>query len=95
MKNIAITENHLYQKAFKNGKRFSGRYVSVFVLKDRAAYRLKSANPSKEYVNRLGLSVSKKVGSAVERNRTKRIIRAAYSEVSPASCAVPDCPPPH
>jgi ribonuclease P protein component len=29
-------------------------------------------------MNRFGISVSKKVGNAVERNRAKRIIRAAY-----------------
>lgn len=28
--------------------------------------------------NRVGISISKKIGSAVERNRAKRIIRAAY-----------------
>ena len=33
-------------------------------------------------MNRLGLSVSKKVGGAVKRNRAKRIIRAAYATLS-------------
>ena len=32
-------------------------------------------------VNRFGISVSKKVGGAVKRNRAKRIIRAAYGEM--------------
>ena len=36
------------------------------------------ANPEKKQFNRLGLSVSKKLGGAVVRNRVKRIIRAAY-----------------
>lgn len=78
MKNIAIKENHLYNKAYKNGKRFVGKYIAVYVLRDLAAGRLKKENPRKVYVNRLGLSVSKKIGGAVERNRAKRIIRAAY-----------------
>ena len=76
MKNIAIKENHLYNKTFKRGKSFVGRYVAVYVLKDLAAERIKRENPQKRYVNRIGLSVSKKVGGAVERNRAKRIIRA-------------------
>ena len=78
MKNIAIRENHLYSKAYRQGKRFVGKYTAVYVLRDYAAARLKKENPQKVFVNRLGLTVSKKIGGAVERNRAKRIIRAAY-----------------
>ena len=81
MKNIAIRENHLYQKAYRKGERFVGQCVSVYVLRDYAAKRLMQANPQKKYVNRLGLSVSKKLGGAVARNRAKRIIRVAYREM--------------
>ena len=78
MKNIAIKENHLYNKTFKRGKSYVGRSIAVYVLKDYAAERLARANPEKKQVNRLGLSASKKLGGAVVRNRVKRIIRAAY-----------------
>ena len=78
MKNIAIRENHLYNKTFKRGKSYVGRSVAVYVLKDYAAERLARENPEKKQFNRLGLSVSKKLGGAVVRNRVKRIIRAAY-----------------
>lgn len=81
MKNIAIKENHLYVKAYRKGTRFVGRYVAVYVLRDLAANRLKKENPQKEKVNRVGLAVSKKIGGAVQRNRAKRIIRAAYDGV--------------
>ena len=81
MKYPAICEHHLYNKAYRQGKHFFGRYVSIFVLKDLKAKKLQVAHPQKKIVNRLGLSVSKKVGGAVQRNRAKRIIRAAYSEV--------------
>ena len=78
MKNIAIKENHLYVKAYRKGERYVGRYVTVYVLRDYAAKRLRKENPAKETVNRLGIAVTKKIGGAVERNRAKRIIRAAY-----------------
>ncbi len=78
MKSIAIKEHHLYNKAFQKGKRFVGAYTAVYVLRDLSAGRLKKENPQKQYVNRLGLSVSKKLGGAVGRNRAKRVIRAAY-----------------
>ena len=81
MKNIAIRENHLYNKAYRKGKNYIGRFVAVYVLRDLAAARLAKANPEKLRVNRVGLSVSKKIGGAVVRNRTKRIIRAAYDTV--------------
>ena len=81
MKNIAIREHHLYNKAFQKGKRQVGKYVAVYVLRDLAAKRLKNAHPEKIFVNRLGLSVSKKLGGAVQRNRAKRVVRAAYDTV--------------
>ena len=81
MKDIAIKENHLYNKAYKRGKSFVGRLVAVYVLRDLAAERLAKANPQKKRLNRLGLSVSKKLGGAVVRNRAKRILRAGYAEI--------------
>ena len=78
MKNVAIRENHLYNKTYRKGKSYVGRLVAVYVLQDRAADRLAKANPEKKYLNRVGISVSKKLGGAVVRNRSKRIVRAAY-----------------
>ena len=81
MKYPAICEHHLYNKAYRQGKHFFGRYVCVYILKDLKAKKLQKEHPQKIVVNRLGLSVSKKIGGAVERNRAKRIIRAGYSEI--------------
>ena len=81
MKNIAITENHLYKKTYVGGKKAGGKYTAVYVLKDRKAFALKKANPQKAYVNRVGLTVTKKLGNAVVRSRVKRILRAAYAEI--------------
>ncbi len=78
MKNVAIKENHLYNKAYRRGKKSIGRYTAVYVLRDLKAHRVMLENPEKKYLNRLGIAVSKKIGNAVTRNRAKRIIRAAY-----------------
>ena len=81
MKFPAIKEHHLYIKAYRSSKRFFGRYICVYVLKDLHAKKLQREHPQKIVVNRFGISVSKKVGTAVKRNRAKRIIRAAYGEL--------------
>ena len=83
MKYTTIKEHHLYNKTFQKGKRYSGRLLSVFVLRDWAAKRLMKANPEKKYYNRFGVSVTKRVGGAVQRNRVKRILRAGYRAVEP------------
>jgi len=80
MKFAAIRENHLYAKAYSRGKKFVGRYVVVYVLPDYAAARLKRANPTGEKLNRIGITVTKKLGGAVVRNRAKRIIREGYRQ---------------
>ncbi len=38
-------------------------------------------NPLKERLNRVGLTVTKKIGGAVIRTRTRRILRAAYARL--------------
>lgn len=81
MKFPAIKEHHLYNKAYRQGKHFFGRYICVYVLKDTHARLLQRSHPQRLMVNRFGISVSKKIGTAVKRNRAKRIIRAAYAPI--------------
>ena len=75
MKHIAIGENHLYSKAYSKGVKFVGKYVIIYVLKDLKARVIQKSHPQKLMVNRIGLTVSKKIGHAVVRNRVKRILR--------------------
>ena len=81
MKFLRITENGIFRKAYKAGKRKGSRTLTVFVLRDRAAEYLRKRHPRREIVTRLGISASKKVGGAVQRNRAKRVIREAYREI--------------
>ena len=70
MKFKAICENHLYQKAYTKGKRAVMPAVAVYILPDYMAKRLAKAHPFKKTENRIGLTTSTKLGSAVVRRRT-------------------------
>ena len=78
MKHIAIGENHLYSKAYNKGAKYVGKGVVIYVLKDLKANLLKKAHPDKVKVNRIGLTVTKKIGGAVIRSRVKRILREGF-----------------
>lgn len=82
MKEFAIKENHLFVKTYGKGQRNVTRSVCVYVLKDLKAGRLKKENPRKEYINRIGFTATPKIGNAVKRNRSKRIMREAYRMLS-------------
>lgn len=81
MKLFPITENHLFQKAYRGGSRAVSKSVSVYVLRDRRAGLIKKRNPMGTYLNRIGISASKKIGGAVQRNRAKRVVREAYRQI--------------
>lgn len=75
MKFRAICENHLYSKAYSKGKRAVTSALAVYVLPDYQAKRLAKAHPEKRMMNRIGLTVSTKLGGAIVRSRVRRILR--------------------
>lgn len=64
-----IKKNEDFQKVFKHGKSMANRQFVIYML---------DQPEEKEF--RLGLSVSKKIGNAVTRNRIKRLIRQVFME---------------
>ena len=70
---LTLKENHLFSKAYRRGRCFSGKYISLYVLK----------NTRERDIKKLGITVSKSRGNAVKRNRVKRIIREAYRVFHP------------
>lgn len=81
MKFTSLCENHLFQKAYKNGQKAPSGRIVLYVLADKKANLLKKRHPLKIKINRVGITVSKKIGGAVQRNRAKRIIREAYRQL--------------
>ena len=78
MKYRAIGENHLYQKTYTRGMKAVAKHVVVYCLRDYAAQKLQKAHPQNKRVNRVGLTVTKKIGGAVTRSRVKRILREGF-----------------
>lgn len=62
----SLKKNIDFQKVYKHGVSYANRYLVMYVLK----------NGKKS--NRIGISVSKKVGNSVVRHHVKRLIREAY-----------------
>ena len=62
----SLKRNQDFQNVYKNGRSYANRYLVMYVLKNGTEY------------NRLGISVSKKVGNSVVRHRLTRLIREVY-----------------
>jgi ribonuclease P protein component len=70
-RSFRIKKNAEFQEVFKKGKSVANRQFVVYSLKR-----------SGQTNYRIGLSVSKKVGNAVTRNRIKRYLRQSFLELS-------------
>lgn len=62
----SLKKRNDFQIVYKNGKSFANRYLVMY----------KKKNDTDR--NRLGISVSKKVGNSVVRHRVTRLIRESY-----------------
>ena len=75
MKNtVTLNRNCDFRRLYGRGKVYTDPALVIYLLKNRAG------------ICRIGITVSKKTGNAVQRNRSKRIIRAAYSAVEESIC---------
>jgi len=56
-----------FQHVYRNGKRYEGAFITVFVIDNQLT------------LHRLGVTASKKaLGKAVQRNRAKRLLRETF-----------------
>ncbi|MBQ7794470.1 MAG: ribonuclease P protein component [Clostridia bacterium] len=62
----SITENRIYRQMYGRAKSVVCRNIVVYLRRNKLD------------VNRLGLTCTKTVGKAVERNRAKRLMKEAY-----------------
>ena len=62
----SLKKNSEFQNVYANGKSYANKYLVMYVLKNDLNR------------NRIGISVSKKVGNSVIRHRITRLIRESY-----------------
>ena len=63
---VTVKENYEFRRIYRKGRSVVSPYFVVYCLKNRAG------------ASRLGVTVSKKLGHAVVRNRVRRRIRESY-----------------
>ena len=62
----SLKKNIDFQNVYKNGKSYANKYLVMYILENQCNR------------NRIGISVSKKVGNSVIRHRITRLIRESY-----------------
>ena len=62
----SLKNNRDFVNVYTSGKSYANRYLVIYTLKNNSDR------------NRLGISVSKKVGNSVIRHRLKRLIKESY-----------------
>ncbi len=65
-KTVPLKKNYEFLRTYKKGKFYVGKFITMYAL------------PNKFKFNRLGITVSKKFGKSVRRNRLRRLIRENY-----------------
>lgn len=66
---LTLKENWAFSRAYKRGKSFVSGGLVTYVVKNNTNNL------------QIGITTSKKIGKAVQRNRCRRIIRAAFYEI--------------
>ena len=63
---VSLKNAYEFGQVYQNGKSFANKYLIMYVYRNELNY------------NRVGISVSKKVGNSVIRHRVTRLVRESY-----------------
>ena len=62
----SLKKNHQFQFVYKYGKSYANKYLVMYIKENGME------------INRIGISVSRKVGNSVVRHRITRLVRESY-----------------
>ena len=68
-----LRKNTEFRLVYRRGKSYANKLLVLYVFNNK-----KNINEENELYNKVGISVSKKVGNSVVRHRTTRLIRESY-----------------
>lgn len=68
---VTLNRNKDFIRAYSKGKSFVSPVLVIYVIKNR------------KKVARIGITASKKIGNAVQRNRARRLIRESVRKIYP------------
>ena len=68
---VTIKSNSDFRRLYNRGKAVTDPALVIYYTKNRAG------------ICRIGITTSKKIGNAVERNRSRRVIKEAFRKVCP------------
>lgn len=71
MKSQTLKENKDFRRLYYRAESRASKCLVTYAMKNRNG------------VCRIGITTSKKIGNAVERNRSRRVIRAAFYQLEP------------
>lgn len=63
----SLKKNHQFQFVYKYGKSYANKFLVMYIKENGTGNK-----------NRIGISVSKKVGNSVVRHRVTRLVRESY-----------------
>ncbi|NLL63008.1 MAG: ribonuclease P protein component [Ruminococcaceae bacterium] len=67
---VIINKNNDFKRLYKRGNVYTNPALVTYIMRNSAG------------VCRVGITSSKKIGNAVQRNRSRRVVRAAFHEIN-------------
>jgi len=65
-KSDRILKREAFRRTYEGGKKYQAKYFTAFVI------------PNRQESSRLGITVTRKTAKAVDRNRTRRLVREVF-----------------